>query len=157
MSIQMDLKRPGPKLKARIGKNGGNKKPQTFRVCICGKEFGPLQTLKQKYCSKRCHYDNAPKTANHKHVATKEAIRAQRTLAYHIQTGKMIRPKSCEECKNIKPRMEGAHFNYIEPLRVRWLCRSCHVKWDKKNPKGGTRIVARWEKYTGKKAELING
>ncbi len=28
-----------------------------------------------------------------------------------------------------------------EPLRVRWLCRSCHVKWDKAEPKGVTYII----------------
>jgi hypothetical protein len=155
--MTMELKRPGPKLKTRTGLNGGNRKPQTFRICVCGKEFGPLATLKQRFCSKRCAYDHAPKTAAHKHVRTKEAARAQRYLAYCIESGKIVKPSQCEKCASTSKRIEGAHFNYQEPLRVRWLCRSCHVKWDKAEPKGGTQIVARWEKYTGKKAELTNG
>jgi hypothetical protein len=39
-------------------------------------------------------------------------------------------------------RIEGAHYNYDEPLRVRWLCRSCHRRWDKLEPKGGTYLVS---------------
>ncbi|MCC7409315.1 MAG: hypothetical protein IT442_14715 [Phycisphaeraceae bacterium] len=35
-------------------------------------------------------------------------------------------------------RIEAAHFNYDEPLRVRWLCCSCHRRWDKRHPKHGT-------------------
>ena len=155
MLNQTVIKRPG--LRSQSKKQGGNRNPQTFKVCVCGKEFGPVYALKQKYCSKRCAYDNAPQTAKHKHIRTKEAAKAQRRMAYCIDIGKIIRPTQCEECGVRNKRIEAAHFNYSEPLRVRWLCRSCHVRWDRKEPKGGTVIVARWEKYTGKKAELING
>lgn len=47
-------------------------------------------------------------------------------------------------------RIEAAHYNYEDPRNVRWLCRSCHVRWDQKEPKGG--CIKRWEDYTGKEA-----
>lgn len=155
MLNQTVIKRPG--LRSKCKKQGGNRKPQTFKICICGKEFGPVYALKQKYCSKLCHYKNAPKTVNHKHVRTKEAMSANRKLSYNILKGNIIRPNVCEDCGCDNKKIEGAHFNYKEPLKVRWLCRSCHVRWDKIEPNGGTKIVARCEKYTGEKAELLNG
>lgn len=63
-----------------------------------------------------------------------EVDRAGNNLRYAVKTGKIVRPDGCEEChRPCKP--EGAHFNYAEPLRVRWLCRSCHRSWDRREPK----------------------
>jgi hypothetical protein len=50
----------------------------------------------------------------------------------------VVRPNACEECGATDCRIEGAHFDYDEPLRVRWLCISCHRRWDKRDPKGAT-------------------
>jgi len=69
------------------------------------------------------------------------ARRAQRTVKYHVDQGTLVRPTHCEECC-LPGDIEGAHFNYDEPLRVRWLCRSCHTKWDRAFPKGGTEETA---------------
>lgn len=77
-------------------------------------------------------------------------MRAQRRMAYLIKSGQVKRPGYCEECGN-ECRAEAAHYDYSEPERVRWLCRSCHVKWDKAEPKGG---VTRWQNLTGKHATL---
>jgi CheY-like chemotaxis protein len=75
---------------------------------------------------------------------------AQSLLAYHIKAGNIVRPDYCEEC-GLKSKIEGAHKDYSKPLDVRWLCRPCHVKWDKKDPKNATYVV---DNYTGKKATL---
>lgn len=46
-----------------------------------------------------------------------------------LQTGALVRPEQCEHCgKPCKP--DAAHYDYSQPLKVRWLCRSCHVSWD---------------------------
>jgi 5-methylcytosine-specific restriction endonuclease McrA len=35
----------------------GNRKPQTFRNCeFCGTRFGPISSLKRRFCSRACHY-----------------------------------------------------------------------------------------------------
>lgn len=62
---------------------------------------------------------------------------ARSLLTRHIDAGKITRGTSCEECKDTGCFIEAAHFNYDEPLRVRWLCRTCHRRWDKQQPKGG--------------------
>ena len=138
------------------GKWGGNRKAQTFRDCEhCGQEFGPLPNLSRRFCGKSCAYEFR-KTMPRKIIrkVTKKARSAQSLLAYHVNKGNIIRPKTCESCGGER-KIEGAHYNYDEPLRVRWLCRSCHVKWDKEDPKGGTVIIQRWEDFTGSKASIV--
>ena len=135
----------------------GNKKPQTFRNCeCCSNRFGPLDHLSQRFCSIQCKVkaQSTGRKTFRKTIA--KARSAQSLMAYHINVGHIVRPSVCEECLSQDRKIEAAHHNYDEPLNVRWLCRSCHVKWDKAEPKNAT-IVARWEKYTGQKAELING
>ena len=134
------------------GKWGGNRKPQTFRPCAkCGNTFGPLRRLAQKYCSVACKQAASATGRRVIRKSTTAAGSARSLLRYHIQAGNIIRPTCCEQC-GITGRIEGAHFNYAEPLKVRWLCRSCHVRWDKAEPKGGTYILKRWEDFTGKTA-----
>lgn len=125
-------------------------RPQTFKNCLsCGTSFR-ADHLSRKFCSYKCKVVAQSTGIKKRWVGTPEARRAQRRVAYAIQKGDMFRPSACEQCG--KPaRIEAAHYNYSEPLRVRWLCRSCHSKWDKDIPKGG---AMRWEAFTGKKAEL---
>lgn len=60
--------------------------------------------------------------------------RASSAVRQAIKRGNLIRPTACEECgKTCKP--QGAHHDYSRPLDVRWLCRSCHSRWDIAEPK----------------------
>lgn len=139
------------------GKWGGNRKPQTFKNCnCCGKRYGPLKRLAQKFCSVSCKQKASATGRRTIRKTITKARSAQSLLAYHVKAGNIIRPCNCEECGKTA-RIEGAHRNYDEPLNVRWLCRSCHVKWDKSEPKGATFTLKRWEAFTGLKAELENG
>jgi len=134
-----DRKQPGPKLKPREGAKGGNRKPQRFRLCAhCGKEFGPLDHLDRKFCSIPCKVESQKTGRKAVRKTITKARSAQSLLAYHIKAGNIVRPSTCEECGCSDRKIEGAHFNYDEPLRVRWLCRSCHIRWDKAEPKGAT-------------------
>lgn len=121
------------------GKVGGNRKKQTFRNCeFCGVEFGPLKHLYLKFCSKKCAYEGIklrPKKPKLK--ALTKARSANSLLSYHVKAGNITKPSICESCGKENARIEGAHYNYDEPLNVRWLCKSCHIKWDKAEPKGG--------------------
>jgi hypothetical protein len=69
---------------------------------------------------------------------TSKARNAQSLLRYHVQAGNITRPDTCDECGATGRKIEGAHFDYDEPLRVRWLCIPCHRRWDKHAPKGAT-------------------
>lgn len=118
---------------------GGNRKAQTFRNCKkCKTLFGPLKHLTRLYCSKTCMYSS--RIRKKKTVSLKIAINAQRILKYHVDKGYIKRPGFCENCGEYK-KIEAAHKDYAYPLDVRWLCRSCHVRWDKDSPKRGTKSV----------------
>jgi hypothetical protein len=129
-------------------------RPQTFKICIgCKKKFGPVGHLGREYCSKRCWYDHVPRRIDHKIVSTKQALRCGRQTRYLIAKGDLIRPNNCEECGTNEKYIEAAHYHYDDPKAIRWLCRSCHVKWDRYKPKGGTmKILKSWQDFTGKEA-----
>ena len=125
-----------------------------FLLCRqCSQLFGPVDRLGRRYCSKACAYAAAPTGRRTIRRTMTKARSAQSLLRYHIQAGHITRPTICEECRATDRTIEGAHFNYDEPLRVRWLCVSCHRRWDKREPNHATMIVQRYEKFTGQKAE----
>ncbi len=112
-------------------------RPQTFGACgWCGREFGPLNHLVRQYCSRACAYAAQATGRKAPTQCTPQARAAQRQVQYTIETGRWVRPDRCSQCGG-NGRIEAAHEDYSDPLRVRWLCRSCHVRWDHREPKGG--------------------
>jgi len=112
-------------------------RPQTFKSCeCCGSTFGPVDHISRKFCSYECKTKAQTTGRKRKFIATTEARRANRQVAYAVSTGRLIRLHQCEQC-GVECKTEGAHFDYDRPLDVRWLCRSCHVRWDAADPKGG--------------------
>jgi len=74
-------------------------------------------------------------------------------------TGNFGRPSKCFECSGHEPRVEWANISgEYKRDKSDWieLCSSCHRYFDR-NKERRRLIIARWEKYTGKKAERING
>jgi hypothetical protein len=129
----------------------------TYLICErCGQLFGPVDHLARRFCSTGCA--NAAAATGRKTVrkTISKARSAQSLLRYHIQAGRIVRPTTCEECGATDRAIEGAHFNYDEPLRVRWLCVPCHRRWDKREPKHATVIVGRWEKLTGAEGQACD-
>jgi hypothetical protein len=72
-------------------------------------------------------------------AARPEAWRARATASSAVrralQRGALVRPTTCEECRAADVAIEAAHHDYALPLDVRWLCRRCHRRWDKADPK----------------------
>ena len=56
---------------------------------------------------------------------------AHKLVMYAVKLGLLTRPKECEVCKG-SIKIEGHHDDYTKPLEVRWLCKSCHWKADRK-------------------------
>ena len=114
-------------------------RPQTEVECrSCGARF-VADHLSRRFCSTECKALGQrlrPEERLPRLRATQEARRAQGLVRYYIATGRLIRPTACSQCGQ-QARVEAAHQDYAEPLLVRWLCRSCHVRWDKYEPKGG--------------------
>lgn len=148
------IKRHGPKLKDRKGKIGGNRKPQSFKICpICEKEFGPLVTLKTIYCSMECKHIGMVKKETKIRKCHNYVRAAQRRVSYEIEMGRLKRPTKCPKCGK-EGKIEASHNSYNKKLDFEWLCRSCHVKKDKKNHHNATYpvIIKRYEDFTGNKA-----
>lgn len=50
-----------------------------------------------------------------------------------IRKGEILRGTICETCGSAG-RIEGAHLDYSQPLKVKWLCIKCHRILDKNEP-----------------------
>jgi hypothetical protein len=115
----------------------GKGRSLSYVLCRCGKWF-KVDRYSKQFCSRKCKHDAMRTGRKCTRITITKARSAQSLLAYHVSKGHIIRPDTCEECSKTGQRIEGAHYDYSEPLKVRWLCRSCHVKWDKANPKDAT-------------------
>lgn len=60
---------------------------------------------------------------------------AHRRVNIAIKNGELVRPTSCEACGEAAVPIDAAHHDYSQLFAVRWLCRSCHTRWDVKTPK----------------------
>lgn len=47
-----------------------------------------------------------------------------------IQDGRLTRPDACSQCARTGAVLDAVHEDYLEPLRVVWLCRRCHLRWN---------------------------
>lgn len=113
-------------------------RPQTFKDCRqCGTRFGPVTHLARQFCSYRCKCAAQATGCKADYKTHRKARSAQSLVRYHVLAGNMAKPAACENCAAVG-YVEAAHFNYDQPFRVRWLCRSCHRIWDHHEPKGGT-------------------
>ena len=119
-------------------------RPRTTHRCeLCQTEF-PVDRFARRFCSVKCKSAAQRMGRRVIRCTHTKARSAQSLLRYHIEAGNIVRLSSCEECGATDRYIEAAHYSYDEPLRVRWLCRSCHRRWDKKEPKGATVVVQRF-------------
>lgn len=103
----------------------------------CGKLF-PSDRATKVLCSQACKTVEQSTGRKRKTVAIGKARSAQSLIAYHVKSGRISKPDTCEHCGRSGIAIEAAHEDYDQPLKVRWLCVSCHRRWDKQNPKHGT-------------------
>jgi len=54
-----------------------------------------------------------------------EKVAAHQELAKALRKETLFRPNVCEIC-NRECSVEGHHEDYLKPLDVNWLCRTCH-------------------------------
>ena len=50
---------------------------------------------------------------------------ARALVHYHISVGNLCKPSRCQKCSK-KITLQAHHEDYLQPLKVRWLCRPCH-------------------------------
>ncbi len=70
---------------------------------------------------------------------------AKNAIHYAIKTGKLKRSVFCESC-GLPARIEGHHQDYNKPLKVDWLCNTCHKIADVKRRQSdnSTRVIVVW-------------
>lgn len=73
--------------------------------------------------------------------------RAHKAVYAAVQSGRLIRPASCERCGQ-SAKVEGHHEDYNKPLEVNWLCRACHtaIHDHSKNVRGAVDELKRWKR-----------
>lgn len=54
-----------------------------------------------------------------------EKVRARNKLRLALLQGKVVKSITCSSCNENK-RLSAHHNDYSEPLKVVWLCSSCH-------------------------------
>jgi hypothetical protein len=155
--ILKEIKPRAPSCSPGERKVGGNRRPRSWTICPVCLGIFPLPRLRCRFCSYACKATAQATGRQTLRRTIAKARTAQSLLRYHVQAGNIVRPDACEECGATDRCIEAAHFNYDEPLRVRWLCVPCHRRWDKSEPKHATVIIQRREKFTGRKAERGNG
>lgn len=52
---------------------------------------------------------------------------AQAATRSAINRGDIVQPETCDKCSEEKPVVPH-HPNYKDPLRIKWLCGSCHKR-----------------------------
>ena len=80
--------------------------------------------------------ESATRAANFGEMVSPEIKkRAYEEVKKALASGELVRSEVCEECGR-KRKIESAHYNYAEPLNVRWLCKICHSTWDGRKNRG---------------------
>lgn len=92
------------------------------------------------YCSEACMstyhskaYRKTPKgKAAEKRAREKKKELGKRNASAYvhkaIKSGRLIKPNKCSVCGKTNCKIQGHHRDYDKPLKVDWLCISCHVK-----------------------------
>lgn len=79
--------------------------------------------------------DSNTRWANRNADRVKLSVRAVGIVRRALRAGTLVKAAACEQCGATEVAIEGAHADYDQPLLVRWLCRSCHRRWDRSAPK----------------------
>jgi hypothetical protein len=56
---------------------------------------------------------------------------AHTLVLWAIKSGFIKKQECCEQC-GLMAKLEGHHEDYLKPLEVKWLCKSCHSKKHRK-------------------------
>ena len=81
----------------------------------------------RKYDRERSKLPHRQPMRRPRRTAQPENRPARVAVGNAIRDGRLIRPEECSDCgKQCKP--EAHHDDYLKPLDVRWLCRSCHCR-----------------------------
>lgn len=115
----------------RLGGTPSKRPP--LRFCKNGHDRQEVGTYGRSAC-KACHRAYVEGWKQRNPERARLSLDAPQIISRAIKKGLLTRPSICEQCGK-GGRIEAAHYDYSQPLNVRWLCVSCHRRWDKAEPK----------------------
>jgi len=109
-------------------KNRQNKKYGLSSYCReCMRQLRIKNRKKWNACSKRYRENNPErmrKLWNNIDPIKKSARIKTNT---ELKAGRITRPKYCTKCGKYGCEIQAHHLDYKKPLKINWLCRSCHA------------------------------
>lgn len=93
------------------------------------KEWRQANPAKRRRQLRRYEIRHAERRAAQKkrwYATNPGAHRAHGVVERALRSGALIRPDCCERCRNDELRLHAHHSDYEQPLKVEWLCSSCH-------------------------------
>lgn len=66
----------------------------------------------------------------HYRQSNPERYKAQNAVNNAVRDGKLVKPSRCQDCRKVFPsrQIHAHHADYMKPLEVRWVCKSCHTE-----------------------------
>ncbi len=132
------------KPKASFHRKGPNGRLRSWcKACINADNHERAVT--QQYHLRYRYPNNTPRNAP-SDIARRAAWNARNAERVHliqinssrvfraIKAGELVRPSTCSECGS-GGAIEASHEDYSRPLDVTWLCRPCHRRRDREDPK----------------------
>ena len=97
--------------------------------CKACQNHATTERQRKKYQSDPAYRElkNSQSRKHYADLSIRHQFKARAATRYAIQSGKLIRPKTCENCA-ILCKPNAHHPDYSKPLSVMWLCLFCHRK-----------------------------
>lgn len=101
---------------------------------ILEKEKSPerIKVFKDWYANNRERLNKKCLERYHSDEEVRIKYRARDKVHKALKNGTMVKPSNCEACLS-QLNLQAHHEDYKDPLRVIWLCRSCHYKLNSKH------------------------
>ncbi len=94
--------------------------------CRAGRIQRPEQEIER---SRRYHREHPDiRRAQGRARAGTDKVRAREALRYAVQSGRIAKPSTCQDCGRTDLQLHGHHHDYTKPFDVTWLCSRCHGK-----------------------------
>lgn len=112
----------------------GNEKAKRYR------ERHPERVINNKERYKEANHDEVLASSRRWKEKNPDRVKMMQRPCWFVEkaikSGDLVRPSKCEGCGKTG-MAEAAHYSYEQgrELDVRWLCRSCHIRWDQNEPK----------------------
>lgn len=96
------------------------------------KRLGLALTPKQRSARRRATALRVLTQTRCPEATRRKKLAANGLINMRLRRGAIEKPNRCETCDRVR-RLDAHHDDYDKPAEVRWLCRSCHMKWHRAN------------------------